>query len=661
MLVLFVLALRATASVSSSLDLDEDFKERPVSKVIKLLKDMQTQLTKEGEEDKSVYEKVQCWCETNGGDKLKTIEDAEASISDSTSTIEALTAKSAQLSTDIQDLEAEIADNQDALGTATSLREKALEEFTSEEKDLLQSVQALKDAVVVLGKHHAAPEEELLSIAALIKHQMHVHGKMLRHAAIDDGMQNKVVSMLQGEYAPQSGEIFGILNQMKETFEQNLSLSQKQELSEQQAFEELKTAKSAEIDAGETQLAAKRTLLAETDEKCAQAKQNLEDTQNNLSADQKFLLELKQRCQVNDSEWAERQQARQTEIAAVGEALTILASDDSHDMFAKTLGFVQVAQTSDADIRRKAAAVLAGQPRLAAIATSVKLDAFEKVKAAIDEMVTNLLREKEDEIKHKDFCTGEFNQNEREQQLKGRDLDSLNAHIEDLGATADDLVDQLATLASEIEEMQTQMKRAGEDRSTQNTDFQLTVSDQRAAQEVLAKALGVMKAVYASASLVQVKKATQEPAGPPPPAGFKEYKQAGGGTGVVGMLEQIIADAARMEKDAITAEKDSQSAYESFVKETNLSMETKQRDTVNKSANKAETDVARTQAVEDQKTATADLQRMKNEESDLHKSCDFVTENFDIRQTARDQEVEALRQAKAILSGSNFSFLAKRA
>ena len=39
-----------------------------------------------------------------------------------------------------------------------------------------------------------------------------------------------------------------------------------------------------------------------------------------------------------------------------------------------------------------------------------------------------------------------------------------------------------------------------------------------------------------------------------------------------------------------------------------------------------------------------------------------VLKNFDIRQEARDQEVEALRQAKAILSGAKFSmFLQKRA
>ena len=50
---------------------------------------------------------------------------------------------------------------------------------------------------------------------------------------------------------------------------------------------------------------------------------------------------------------------------------------------------------------------------------------------------------------------------------------------------------------------------------------------------------------------------------------------------------------------------------------------------------------------------------MKSEEADLHGSCDFTMKNFDIRQAARDEEVDALKQAKAVLRGANFSFLAR--
>merc|ERR1712194_931176 len=133
----------------------EDAKNRPVSKVITLLKDMLKQLEKEAEEDEEIYDKVACWCETNDKEKTKAIADAEARISDLTTKIEELTASSARLNTEIKNLEKEVAENQAALGKATAIRQKELAEFNEEEKDLLGSISALKSAVTVLSKHNS--------------------------------------------------------------------------------------------------------------------------------------------------------------------------------------------------------------------------------------------------------------------------------------------------------------------------------------------------------------------------------------------------------------------------------------------------------------------------------------------------------------------------
>merc|ERR1719472_736721 len=138
-------------------------------------------------------------------------------------------------------------------------------------------------------------------------------------------------------------------------------------------------------------------------------------------------------------------------------------------------------------------------------------------------MIEALLKEKKDEIKHKDFCTDALNTNERETELKQRDIDELEAKIADLTTTIDELTKSIATLTSEIAEMQTQLKRAGEDREKENADFQTTVADQRATQALLTKALNVLKAVFDKKSFVQTN-AKHEPAGPPPPPGFKKYE-----------------------------------------------------------------------------------------------------------------------------------------
>merc|ERR1719333_1264585 len=127
---------------------------RPVTRVISLLKDMLKQLQKEAEEDQDIYDKLACWCETNDREKTKAIKEAEEKIDILTSKIEEMTARSAQLATEIKNLEKEIAKHQDSLDKATAIREKELAEFNAEEKDLLESIAALKAAITVLSKHH---------------------------------------------------------------------------------------------------------------------------------------------------------------------------------------------------------------------------------------------------------------------------------------------------------------------------------------------------------------------------------------------------------------------------------------------------------------------------------------------------------------------------
>merc|ERR1719155_374984 len=468
--------------------------------------------------------------------------------------------------------------------------------------------------------------------------------------APSDFLQDSAAPGFGQSYAPQSGAIFGILKQMKETFETNLASSQKEEMESQQAYEDLKAAKEEEIKAGTELSETKMQELADTDEANAQAKQDLDDTRNSLAADQKFLMNLKETCQNTDAEWEERQAARQEEIKGCGEALAILSSDDAHDTFTSTFNFVQVSakkQSKERDAAEKVlftAAKKLGSPRLATLATRVRLDAFGKVIDDVDGMVKDLKKEKAGDIKHKDYCNDALHKNDMAQDRKKKDIEKLDAKIADLTAQIEALTKSIAQLTAEIAEMNTQLKRAGEDREAENNDFQTTVSDQRATQKILTSALDVLKAVYAK-KFLQIGDRKQ-PAGPPPPPGFKKYEQSSGAGGVLGMLEQIIADTKTLEADAIKAETDAQKAYEAFVKDTNKSIEEKTRAMTNKTEEKAQAEADKTAAEMDKNSAMNEQQQNQNENADLHKSCDFTMQNFEVRQASLEQEMEALSQAK---------------
>merc|ERR1719487_2008768 len=145
-------------------------KERPVTKVINMLKDMSAQLEKEAELDEEAYEKMGCYCETNDKEKTKSIADAEQHITDLTSTIEMLTAKSASLNSEVSTLNGEIAENTNGLEKATGIRTKEKAEFVADEKNMITSITGLKSAVTVLGKHHdALNEQSFLGLSSSVK------------------------------------------------------------------------------------------------------------------------------------------------------------------------------------------------------------------------------------------------------------------------------------------------------------------------------------------------------------------------------------------------------------------------------------------------------------------------------------------------------------
>merc|ERR1719235_2324699 len=371
LLALCATGLCAGAAAESSLSFDaRGAKSRPVSKVVTLLKDMLKQLEKEMEEDEAIYDQIACWCTTNDKEKTKSIADAEAKIKDLTNTIEELTATSNRLNAEIENLKEEIAKLQEALAQAKAMREKELAEFNENEKDMLEAIAALKAAIEVLAKHHTSliqvSDSRVSGVAATLQYQLKRHSDLLE--GVLSHMQRRIVASfiqqpLTKSYNPQSGQIFGILQQMKETFETNLAEMQKE----------------AEIAAAEDSIEKKTIELADTDEKLAMAKQDLEDTTATLSADQKYLIALKEKCSLTDKEWEERQKTRQLEMEAVYKAIAILSSDDAMDTFSSTFSFVQIRQTvGRKEERGQAAHILETaahkfqNPRLSALAVTVK-------------------------------------------------------------------------------------------------------------------------------------------------------------------------------------------------------------------------------------------------------------------------------------------------
>jgi len=695
------MCLVGASATSSAVD------QRPISKVLTLLKDMVGQLDKEAEEDAAVKEQYDCWCETGRTSKTIAISNNEGRVKQLAAFIEAGASNSARLSTEIANLEKEVAANTEALEKATTMREKQLAEFTADETSMLGSISQMKEAIETIAAKHegsfdrahehartgsrtsflqqstSAQENKMIEAIVAVQSQVHRHPKLLNahqrevvaafvRSSSGGGAEGKVALLQQGsEFSPDhqssSGQIFGVLKGMKESFETNLAANQREETQNEADYQALKKAKSDEIAAGTSLADTKSTERGNTDAKHAQDNQDLEDTEATLAADTSYLANLKEQCANVDAEYFERTQTRQQETMAVSTALAFLNSDDAADLYKRTYSFVQAhLQSSSREAGARALAALAAKvrdPRLSALAVRVRSpqDAIDTVKESIQDMIDRLEVEHEEEKKKKDYCVDNLAQNEADNDTKNRLKDDHIYKIGELDAQITTLTREIAELNAEIAATRVSTKRAGEDRERQNTEFQKTIADQRATQKLVVGALDMLKGFYEKAALVQARSRQAQPAGAPPPPGFKSYEKNASSGGVMGMMQQVINDAKAMEEECLKGEEDSQIAYESFITEANAAIVDMQKSITHKNETNAGAKADKAQTEIELKGTKQELVDLKAANLDLHDDCDYILKNFDLKQAGRDDEIMGLKESVNIFSGGLVGLLQKKA
>jgi hypothetical protein len=460
-------------------------------------------------------------------------------------------------------------------------------------------------------------------------------------------------------YNAQSGEIVGILKQMKEQMEGELKEAQTRESASASAFAEMRAAKQAAIEAGEKMAEQKEDELAKTDNLVAEGKEDLEQTETKLAEDQTFLGNLEKMCASADSAFEKRKESRLEEIKAVAETIEILTSDEARDSMSGTYNFLQVSsQNKD---RKKAAAILRQVARkthnvdISFLASHVELDAFTKVKKAIDDMISSLKVQQEDEVKKNDYCKDVLQKTEMTI-MKTNDLKAdLEAKVAELESNIVTFNDEIVAAKAAIKQAQVDLQRASEDRKVENQDFQKTIADQTMTIEVLHKALDRLAQFYDQEFLQKQSHGRFQRHRQTPPVPQMEYKANTGAGGVMSMIEKLISEAKGLVADSRKSENDAQAAYETLVADTNQDVDDLAAEVTTKTKALAKAEKDKLGAQSDLMDTVDELEGLHKYEADVHAECDYVLKNFDVRQEARAQEIEALQQAKQILNGANLS------
>merc|ERR1711953_1254074 len=281
---------------------------------------------------------------------------------------------------------------------------------------------------------------------------------LTKHDLLMEDDRQDVLSFLtgSGEYAPQSGQILGILKQMYDEMLKGGNDAQDAEDAAIKTFEELMAAKKKEVEALSKDIETKLDRSGNLGVQIAQMKNDLGDTEEALAANKDFLANLEKNCEIKKKEWEVVVKTRAEELAALADTIKILNDDDALELFKKTLpsasSLMQIQVSADATKKQVLTMLkhfMKEKPvhdRIGFIALALegKKIGFDKVIKMIDDMIATLKIEQADDDAKKEYCAKEFDA--ADDKKKG-----LERAYSDLEIAIENAQEDIAKLAEEID------------------------------------------------------------------------------------------------------------------------------------------------------------------------------------------------------------------
>jgi len=681
----------------------------PIRRVVGLLQKMQQEITAEAEKDEELNERFVCYCSKNDGELSKETADLRAKLPVLKADIETAQSEKAQLDLELTAHQTTRTEAKQAIAAATKQREKEAAEFAASSAELKGNIAATESAQDALHRGLTGSFLQSPSAGAL-------RAVLLADTRLGREDRESLTAFLSqqdtAQYTPASGEVIGILHRMQEEFKASLKDITTAEDSALADFQGLVAAKEKEIQAATEAIESKTARAGEAAVKIVSLKNDLKDTQDSLGEDELFLMDLKKNCASKAKEYDERKQMRNEEQIALSETIKLLNSDDALDLFKQTLPSPVLLQSADhdRDLRRKALKILqrvrgagdrAVDLNFITLALRGKKTGFDKVIKMITDMVAQLKVEQKDDEKHRDWCNNEF----ATSGAQAKDLDRRAADLGTKAAEAQQAVDAIGEDLAGLRDGLKALDRSVEDATTQRKDehkqFLAEQQDNNAALQLLEMAKNRMSKFYnpsqyvepeeedesllqkakkprggaksfismARAIMRRARRSHQEPDDddeveaptprPPPPRTSGPYQKRDAG-GPLALLDKLRHE---LELDMASAARDEQEAqrsYENFMSDSVRKRETDSAAVTEKEAQKADLEADVMASKDLQKRKTTELLATREYIQQLHGSCDFLLQNFDLRREARANEVEALKNAKAVLHGAAYSFQQKK-
>merc|ERR1719217_306319 len=302
-------------------------------------------------------------------------------------------------------------------------------------------------------------------------------------------------------------------------------------------------------------------------------------------------------------------------------------------------------------------------------------------------MVVLLGKEQVADDEKKAYCEAEFDKADDKKKALERSISDLEKSLEEAKEGVATLADEIKALEEGIVRLDREVAAATETRKAEHEEFEVTLAGNQAAMKLIEIAKNRMNKFYnpklykppPKRELTEEERITLNMGGtlaptnppggiagtgvsfqqsrlPPPPEAFLEHKKQESSC-VIAMMDMMKADVQKEITEMEFNEKDAQEEYEQMVNDSAEKRAADKKSIEEKTSVKAnlEDEIVKNTDLKD--SESAELLATKQYISDLHADCDWLISNFDTRKEARTNEIDALKKAKAVLSGADYSLV----
>jgi len=633
----------------------------PVQKVLEMLGEMKTRGDKMMADEKAIYATYKDWVDDRTTDLGFQIIESERTIEEDTAAIEKFNSDAEQLSAGIAELDGDIARMTGEKNDATEVRDTEHAEYVTLEQDYGESVDALERAIqVVSAQQYNRPQAEMLLqrmsktmpgmrrvFAAFIQQSDSTHSSQepsqdgAPAVAAYDSQGSGVVDMLEG-----------LLKKFKKEYSE--TVEDENNKAHYYSLEMLHLTNTITKSSSDRQekIAAKAEAVASSEK----TQGHLADTQKALAEDQKFLADMTATFNAKTATFSQNQEVRLAELKAISKAIEIISASNVSGSYAakinlaqksSSVSFLQTAAGRSRAALRQGVVALLGQKakslsseQLASLVVALNSSPFAKVIEMIETLLTKLKEEAAAEATHKQWCDEQLKDNKLKRDKKTAKVDKLTAQTQELAAEIVDQAAQIKVLAEEQAELAASIAAATKQRTAEKEENTATIADAKAGVEAVKSALVVLREFYATQeSFVQ-----QVPE-------MEAYSGMGNAkTGVVGMLEVIESDFARLEADTTAAENQAAQEYDAFLADATESKKQKHDAEFKLSLEKDQTEFELSQTKKDLAAVTAELKAANDYYEELKPACLQVKVSYAERAAKRQEEIAALKEAYDMLN-----------